>query len=222
MKTSKLDLSGAEVRARRASRSAGGGPGEDAAGVTKSCHLVFIEVCLLSGYASGLVGKSSASADSRRDGGARLKRFGFAKNQRLLNTGQFKAVLARGCAARNGMLTVFAAGNDCRCRRLGVSVSRACGRAVVRNRLKRLLREAFRLNQGRIPDDFDYVVMISPQWRRELKETSGAAILKRPALERVGSAFVALARIAAERARAGDARPRGPVEGSGENGAGGL
>jgi RNase P protein component len=37
---------------------------------------------------------------------------------------------------------------------------------VLRNRLKRLVREAFRLSQNDVPPGFDYLVMISPSWVR--------------------------------------------------------
>ncbi len=88
--------------------------------------------------------------------------FSFPKKKRLVSNRQFKAVLARGLRLSNGLLTLCMAENDCGYPRLGVSVSKSCGNAVVRNRLKRLLREAFRQSQDRIPAGFDYLIMIHP------------------------------------------------------------
>ncbi len=43
--------------------------------------------------------------------------------------------------------------------RLGITASRKIGPAVLRNRIKRLVREAFRLNQDLVPRQMDYVVV---------------------------------------------------------------
>ncbi len=123
--------------------------------------------------------------------------FSFPKEKRLVNNRQFKAVLARGLRLSNGLLTLYMAENDCGYPRLGVSVSKSCGNAVVRNRLKRLLREAFRQSQDRIPAGFDYLLMISPprflaKARAGAKKSRTGKAARLPTFEQVKDSFLAL------------------------------
>lgn len=62
---------------------------------------------------------------------------------------------------------LYMAENDCGYPRLGVSITKSYGRAVARNRLKRLLREVFRQNQDKIPGGFDYLFMVSTEWLKQ-------------------------------------------------------
>jgi ribonuclease P protein component len=116
-------------------------------------------------------------------------RFSFPKKKRLVSNRQFKAVLAHGRRLGNGLLRLYMAENDCGYPRLGVSVSKSCGNAVVRNRLKRLLREAFRQSQDLIPAGFDYLLMISPRW---LEKTGTGKAARQPTFEQVKDSFLVL------------------------------
>lgn len=78
---------------------------------------------------------------------------------RLRSGGEFAAVYRLRLTASDERLLVYGRLNDLDFARLGLSVSRKVGNAVVRNRWKRLIREAFRLTQDRLPSGIDLVII---------------------------------------------------------------
>jgi ribonuclease P protein component len=94
---------------------------------------------------------------------------------RLSRSAEFDKVLrsGRSHAGREFVLYVFPRGGG-DTPRLGLSVSRKVGGAVDRNRVKRVLREAFALEAPRLPEGSDAVVIARPDARR-LAEDKGLA-----------------------------------------------
>jgi ribonuclease P protein component len=92
----------------------------------------------------------------------------FPKSHRLRSPADFRRVFDRRKSATNGRITVCGCENDLGFPRLGVSVSRKVGGAVVRNRWKRMLRESFRLSRDKLPSDVDLVIVAKDSTPPEL------------------------------------------------------
>ena len=67
------------------------------------------------------------------------------KVQSLKKKQAFKQVYSRGKYAADSLFVVYALANEAEANRLGLSVSKKVGNAVVRNRVKRWLKESYRL-----------------------------------------------------------------------------
>ncbi len=73
----------------------------------------------------------------------------FTKEERLKNPGDFKRVYSQGKRVRTRSFVVYALPNGNKTPRLGLSVSARTANSPGRARIKRLLREFFRLNKAR-------------------------------------------------------------------------
>lgn len=141
----------------------------------------------------------SESTGKRELGGKLLK---LRKCSRLQGRAEYLRVFRTGGRASRHGLAVHAAPNELGRNRLGISVGHKYGNAVARNRVRRLLKEAFRL-EGRLEDrpasppgdaaphrGYDLVCVPYP----ELKGASLAALrpmlvqLARSACKRIGDA----------------------------------
>jgi ribonuclease P protein component len=97
----------------------------------------------------------------------------FRPSHRLHSAADFERVYRSGRRAGDGLFAVNALANDSGCARLGMSVStRTVGNAVRRNRVRRIIREVFRLKRATLPS-LDFVVTSRP----------GAREADRPAIE---------------------------------------
>ena len=128
-----------------------------------------------------------------------MKKLSFPKEKRLVTNSQFKAVLARRLRVSDSLLILFIAENSCSWPRLGVSVGKSCGNAVMRNRIKRLLRQAFRQNQDQIPAGFDYLVMISPESVKLNDSADPREFVKQLTFNKVRDSFLALVKKAVKK-----------------------
>lgn len=88
------------------------------------------------------------------------KRYTFPRSCRLGGQPAFAAVYAAKARETRGPLVLNLMPNGLSHSRLGLSVGRVVGVAVVRNRIKRLLREAFRLMQADLPVGYDWVIVV--------------------------------------------------------------
>lgn len=93
----------------------------------------------------------------------------FPKSQRVIKGSDFTRAMRRGGCAADGTLVVFAISRQAKCEdetserslpetRLGVTIPKRTGNAVVRNQWKRLIRESFRIQRHRVVAGYDIVV----------------------------------------------------------------
>ena len=115
---------------------------------------------------------------------------GGRRRRRLSRSGDFQRVYREGSSRANRYLVLYRfpraedepGGEDGP--RLGVSVGRKVGGAVQRNRVKRVLREAFWAAGPELPPGHDYVVVARPE-AAALVESEGEAGARRSILELV-------------------------------------
>ena len=86
------------------------------------------------------------------------------KRRRLSRSGEFERVYREGRshASRHLVVYAFPRSDDESDPRLGISVGRKLGGAVERNRIKRLLREAFWAGAGELAPGHDFVIVARP------------------------------------------------------------
>ncbi len=108
---------------------------------------------------------------------------------------QFRRLYARGRSEVSPFLALYYRRTGSAESRLGITVSGKLGNAVVRNKLRRRLREAYRRNEGRFLPGYDLVIVARQRARYSsyaqleqslLKTAKKAGLLRREAAEGQG------------------------------------
>ena len=107
-----------------------------------------------------------------------MKKHTLTKGEKVLKATEYRTIVKGGKSTNTEHFKIFVWPNDVSKRRLGITTSRRVGSAVKRNRIKRLVREFFRLNKSCLPPSSDLLFIANPgadrldykQLRDELKK----------------------------------------------------
>ena len=95
---------------------------------------------------------------------------------------EYKKVYNSGRSVANRFFVIFAIKNSLKTGRFGFSVGKKIGNAVVRNRVRRVLKEICRLNTEMFPTGYDYVILARKdavtQNYEQIKNHLGKLVLK--------------------------------------------
>jgi ribonuclease P protein component len=83
----------------------------------------------------------------------------LSKQVRLRKGKKFQFVYTTGKSYANKFIVLYVVADQRELRQVGFAAGKRLGCAVVRNRVKRLLREAYRLNQNKLTTGFDLILV---------------------------------------------------------------
>lgn len=88
-----------------------------------------------------------------------MKEQSYRKLERITNQSRYRTIYQQGVWRSSQHFSTITCINTQGVRRLGITVTKKMGNAVKRNRVKRLIREFFRLNKDLFPAEHDVVIM---------------------------------------------------------------
>ena len=112
--------------------------------------------------------------------------FGLPKTYRVTRGADIARLFEHGKRAYDGKIALYAIPNDLDITRCGVAVGKRHGAAPLRNRRKRLCREAYRLIRHELPAGWDFVIMPKVGRDLELEELKKSILSLSGRLTRAG------------------------------------
>ncbi|MCB2145046.1 MAG: ribonuclease P protein component [Deltaproteobacteria bacterium] len=106
--------------------------------------------------------------------------FRFTKADRIRTSTEYRTLSKHGGRFYSDDFVVISRRNQVSRSRLGITVSKKVGKAVTRNRIKRIIREYFRLNKGILPGRLDINIIA-----RQSSGRAGAEAIRK----QLGSCF---------------------------------
>jgi ribonuclease P protein component len=91
---------------------------------------------------------------------------GFPKDERIRERREFTELFNNAGRTHSSHLILFRRSNSRQCARVGITASRKVGGAVVRNRIKRLIREYYRQHKADFVPGFDYSLVVKRSFSR--------------------------------------------------------
>ena len=81
------------------------------------------------------------------------------KKYKIRHNADFRIIYRRGKSISNKFLVLYVKKNNLQYNRIGISVSKKVGKSVIRSRVKRLIRESYRLRNHDFKVGYDFVII---------------------------------------------------------------
>lgn len=95
----------------------------------------------------------------------------FERKFRLSKKADIERVMRKGCSVRNSFFIAVFFRNDLLNSRIAVSAKRRLGKAFLRNKIKRYVKEYFRKNKESYPDGYDILFIARKELADSLKSS---------------------------------------------------
>lgn len=106
-------------------------------------------------------------------------------SESLKKNKEFQTVYKSGSSCANKYLIMYIYENQMQKNRIGISVSKKVGNSVVRHRIKRLIRESYRLNEQKFKTGYDVIIIARGMAKGKSYQEISSAVLHLGKLQKI-------------------------------------